>query len=78
MQMYQRLLCRQYDQLIYSEALSNLSYTTKPILLDSLLQEVTAGVMYVCINIKLYILETEDLELVSSSYELETKTYKLC
>ena len=56
-------------QPIWSEALSNFFNTTKLILLDSLLTEVTAGIMYVCINIKLYILETEDLKLVSSSYE---------
>ena len=40
-------------QPIWSEALSNLFNTTKLILIDSLLTEVTAGIMYVCINIKL-------------------------
>ena len=39
---------------------SNLSDTTKPIFLDSLLQEVTAGATYVCISLKLWGPETGD------------------
>ena len=43
---------------------SNLSNTTKLMLLDSLLQEATAGAMYVCIILKLWGHLSEDSELV--------------
>ena len=55
-----------FQKVRFREEYSNLSNTTKLTLLDSLLQEFTAGAMYVFISLKLWVLEifSEDSELI--------------